>query len=140
MSGLAKWAEWCYSRPSKLFFNGLEIQSQVSVQQEDPIGPLLFALALQPIILRLSNIQGLELAFSYLDDLVLAGEDKAVAQGISMLQTLASPIGLKLNEKKCELIPAAKGGNGIDWRLFDSSIPKKSGRWFQITRGTYKRG
>ena len=104
----------------------------MGVQQGDPIGPLLFALALQPIILQLSTIQGLELAFSFLDDLVLAGEDSAVAQGINMLQILASPIGLRLNQKKCELIPAAEGENGIDWRMFDSSIPKNQEGGFRL--------
>ena len=33
--GLAKWAEWCYERPSKLFFNGVVISSEVGVQQGD---------------------------------------------------------------------------------------------------------
>ena len=56
MSGMARWTEWCYGNPSKLFFDGTVILSQVGVQQGDPIGPLLFALALQPVIMQLSNI------------------------------------------------------------------------------------
>ena len=50
MPGLARWAEWCYGRPSKLFFDGAIIKSEVGVQQGDPLGPLLFALALQPVL------------------------------------------------------------------------------------------
>ena len=80
--GLARWAEWCYGRPSKLFFEGVVISSEVGVQQGDPVGPLLFALALQPVLNQLANTPGLELAFSYLDDLVLAGEQSAVASAI----------------------------------------------------------
>ena len=45
LPGLARWAEWCYGRPSKLFFEGAVISSEVGVQQGDPVGPLLFALA-----------------------------------------------------------------------------------------------
>ena len=33
--GLAKWAEWCYERPAKLFFNGVVISSEVGIQKED---------------------------------------------------------------------------------------------------------
>ena len=65
MPGLARWAEWCYGRPSKLFFDGVVISSEVGVQQGDPIGPLLFALALQPVLVQLSDIPGLDLSFSF---------------------------------------------------------------------------
>ena len=97
MPGLARWAEWCYGRPSKLFFDGVVISSEVGVQQGDPLGPLLFALALHPVLLQLGSIPGLDLSFSYLDDLVLAGEQSAVATGITHLKNSAASLGLKLN-------------------------------------------
>ena len=83
MPGMARWAEWCYGRPSKLFFDGVVIKSEVGVQQGDPIGPLLFALALQPVVIKLGNIPGLDISFSYL----------AVAAGIALLKTSSAPLG-----------------------------------------------
>ena len=75
--GMSQWAEWCYSSPSHLFFGNNIISSERGVQQGDPLGPFLFALALQPLLHRLNrgrSDQGLQLTYSYLDDLILAGE------------------------------------------------------------------
>ena len=73
LPGLVRWAEWCDGQPSKLFFDGVVVSSEVRVQQGNPLGPLLFALALQPVLVKNADIPGLDLLFSYLDDLVLAG-------------------------------------------------------------------
>ena len=102
------------------------------MQQGDPVGPLLFALALQPVLNQLANIPGLELAFSYLDDLVLAGEQSAVASGIAVLKGSAAGLGLKLNMSKCELIPTVDGGAGINWGMFDQNMPKKLDGCFKL--------
>ena len=130
--GRARWAEWCYGEPTKLFFDGTIIRSEVGVQQGDPLGPLLFALALQPVLAQMGDIPGLDLSFSYLDDLVLAGEQSAVAAGIALLKSSATSLGLKLNMSKCELVPAVQGGVGINWRLFDGAMPRKLDGCFKL--------
>jgi hypothetical protein len=43
----------CYRNPSTLFFGNHLISSSVGVQQGDPCGPMIFSLAIQPIILSL---------------------------------------------------------------------------------------
>ena len=50
---------------------------------------------------------GLQLAYSYLDDLSLAGEQGAVAEAFHYFRNLATQIGLEFNTAKCEVIPAA---------------------------------
>ena len=124
LPGLSRWAEWCYGRPSKLFFDGTVIDSEVGVQQGDPLGPLFFSLALQPLLLELGEIPGLDISFSYLDDLVLAGTQFAVARGIPLLKASAGRLGLRLNMSKCELVSAVPQGIGMDWDLFDQHIPR----------------
>ncbi|MDP7042212.1 MAG: tRNA dihydrouridine(20/20a) synthase DusA, partial [Gammaproteobacteria bacterium] len=79
LPGISKWAEWCYASPSRLLFDGAAISSEVGCQQGDPLGPLLFSMAIQPILMELAGIDGVDLMFSYLDDCCIAGECVAVA-------------------------------------------------------------
>ena len=108
--GLAQWAEWCYAKPSNLYFGSSTISSERGVQQGDPIGPLLSSLALQPLLLDLNKgraDKGIQLVYSYLDDLILAGEQRAVAGAFHFLKCAASEIVVELNASKCEVMPAA---------------------------------
>ena len=133
MPGLAPWVDFCYSRPSKLVFGAHTIASECGVQQGDPLGPLLFALALQPVLQELASSRvpgGLELVFSYLDDLCLAGEASAVASALSTLKARCTDIGLilstglvdesgqSLSKDKCELILTGGAASSVDIDLF----------------------
>ena len=69
-------------------------------QQGDPLGPLLFCLPLQPILLKLSSA----LTLGYLDDLTLGGEESVVAADVEMIEREAEKLGLHLNHAKCEVI------------------------------------
>lgn len=123
--GLSPWAEWCYMEPSLLFFGNQSFESQSGVQQGDPLGPLLFSLALQPVLARLKESHsGLDLAFAYLDDCVLAGTATAVATAFRELRDAANTIGLKIafGRDKSLLIPSAKQNSTLDRSLFPSEL------------------
>ena len=136
--GLARWAEWCYANPTNLYFGSEIISSEKGVQQGDPIGPLLFALALQPLLLELNNGRsdnGLQLVYSYLDDLILAGEQQAVAGAFHFLKAAASQMGLEFNTSKCEVIPAAGHDATIINDLFPSNVIFRDNGDFELLGG-----
>ena len=92
-----------YTEASTLFYAGGGIQSEEGVQQGDPLGPVLFCMAVQPL---LSEAQ-VDLRIGYLDDLTFGDSLPKLADALIALQDSASDVGLKLNINKCELITSA---------------------------------
>ena len=95
-------------------------------------------MALQPILVRLSRGQsadGLQLSYSYLDDLILAGEQHAVAHAFQFVKEKASEIGLEFNSSKCEVIPTAGLDSSIEKALFPSDIIFRSDGNFELLGG-----
>ena len=94
--GLYRWVEWCYGDPSVLLYNHTDvILSSCGVQQGDPLGPMLFSLALRPIVEEIKTLNP-RLNLWYLDDGVIIGSP-------SLLQTVWDIIRLK--GPKCGLTP-----------------------------------
>ena len=105
LPGLARWAYWCYARPSHLWAGGERLESSAGVRQGDPLGPLLFSLVLRRVTLRLqASHSDLDLHAWYLDDGTVVGSRRTVA---AVLEYLGSPeveaMGLKLKLSKCEV-------------------------------------
>ena len=74
LPGLSSWVEFCYSTESHLFFGDHSLLSCCGVQQGDPLGPLCFALTLQPIVERIKReVPNLLCNIWYLDDGTLCG-------------------------------------------------------------------
>ena len=136
--GLSKWAEWCYLQPTNLYFGTDLISSESGVQQGDPLGPMFFALALQPLLIKLHegiSDSGLQLSFSYLDDLILAGDQQEVAGAFHAFKSAASQIGLEFNTQKCEVIPAAGSNAVLDRNLFPIDITIRDNGNFELLGG-----
>ena len=100
---LARWATWCYQQPTRLQFGDRVLESSSGVQQGDPLGPLLFAAATQPLACEL-RLGPLDLAVHFLDDGLLAGDAPAVGAGLAHVRERAAALGLTLNLSKCEVV------------------------------------
>ena len=89
-----------YGGPSDLIFGNYTIQSAEGIQQGDPLGPLLFCLTLQPLLLDIRS----EFVSGFLDDIGIGGETNMVVSDVRLLESRAESIGLLLNHDKCEII------------------------------------
>jgi hypothetical protein len=107
---LAPYCFQSYAEESTLKFGGYTVQSRVGPQQGDPLGPLLFCLPLQPILLQLVS----PLSFGYLDDLTLGGKAETVAADVDFIERTCSTMGLTLNRSKCEVIARNNNNTGYD--------------------------
>ncbi|XP_049871788.1 uncharacterized protein LOC126370808 [Pectinophora gossypiella] len=91
----------CYAKASKLFFDDSSIESQVGAQQGDPLGPLIFSLAIHKAVESLKS----PLNIWYLDDGTIGGPQDVVARDIHRLFPALGEMGLKVNTAKCEIFP-----------------------------------
>ena len=97
------WVSWCYGSHPFLWHPLGRFESATGVQQGDPIGPFLFSLALNRLILSLQDVPGLSQNIWYLDDGLLCGTRSAIAESLRLIKMAQSWSGLQLNMAKCEL-------------------------------------
>ena len=102
MPGLKPLIRSAYGARSYLLYAGRVIDFSFGVQQGDPLGPLLFALAIRGV----SHGGFPRLSVWYLDDGTLGGDANAVAAEIKRIKEEATSVGLALNEVKCEAVSA----------------------------------
>ena len=99
---LAAWMESCYSCQPLLHLGRDSILSCCGVQQGDPLGPLGFALTLQPFIEKIkAEVPGLSLNAWYIDDGTLVGspEDLDGFRVLALLYVSLSPPDVVVDEE-----------------------------------------
>ena len=71
----------------------------------DPLAPLIFAVAIHPLVQEISKeCPNLEANIWYLDDGEIAGSTVDVLRALNILMRNGPPLGLFLGASKCELI------------------------------------
>ncbi|RKP15603.1 hypothetical protein ROZALSC1DRAFT_26279 [Rozella allomycis CSF55] len=102
--GILEWVNFCYHQPSLLFINQRHFLSAEGVQQGDPLGPLLFSLVLQELILNVKErCPELYMNAWYLDDRFIAGKVDVVHKAFEFIKNEGNSLGLHLNIRQCEL-------------------------------------
>ena len=104
---VARWTQCCYTKPSVLQLGNHSLWSAAGVQQGDPLGPLLFAAALHPMVSGLSDLTvdgaSLDMNACFLDDGFLA-DLPVVAAALQRLLAEAAERGLEFNLANCTLV------------------------------------
>ncbi|KAI3761763.1 hypothetical protein L1987_52185 [Smallanthus sonchifolius] len=73
---ISLWVDFLYGQPARLYVGDDHIWSTTGVQQGDPLGPLLFALVLHPLVHQIRDCCKLLFHAWYLDDGTIIGDAK----------------------------------------------------------------
>lgn len=104
---LSAWVRLCYGAPSNLVAGKHVVPSQSGVQQGDPLGPALFALAIHPAeqAARREAEAGmgrsLHLSALFMDNGTVAGDAATVAAWYASVTPRFRDIGLEVNPSRC---------------------------------------
>ena len=102
--GIAAFTNFCYSQHTPLFYNNAIVQSELGVQQGDPLGLLLFSLRLWPIKQKIkTSFPGLLQHTWYLYVGFIAGSEDQIKQTLEILANEGPQRGLILIKDKSEL-------------------------------------
>uniref|UniRef100_A0A251SLN7 Putative reverse transcriptase domain-containing protein n=1 Tax=Helianthus annuus TaxID=4232 RepID=A0A251SLN7_HELAN len=93
---ISTWADFLYGQPARLYMGDEFIWSTTGVQQGDPLGPLLFALVLHPLVHRIRDRCKLLFHSWYLDDGTLIGDATQVQEGLFPRGIGRPVLGVKL--------------------------------------------
>ena len=104
MPSIIPFASLCYSKHSNLFFNSSPIDSQTGVQQDDPLAPLLFSVAIWPLIDKIeSKLPNLSQYCWYFDDGIIAATEIELSKALEFLSESGEKFGLELRKDWCDL-------------------------------------
>ncbi|MCI28037.1 hypothetical protein A2U01_0049237, partial [Trifolium medium] len=98
------------------------IMSSTGVQQGDPLGPLLFALVLHPLIHKIQDNCKLLLHAWYLDEGTVVEDSREMAKALGIIRETSPRLGLTLNIRKTEMFWPSCDGSKLREGLFPSDI------------------
>ncbi|KAL0219398.1 hypothetical protein P9112_005051 [Eukaryota sp. TZLM1-RC] len=108
-----------YGKESDLIFNSFGLKSSSGVKQGDPLGPLLFCLAIHKILNIIKQKYPSIKIVAYMDDISLIGSFDLLELVAQEIADSYENIGLHLNASKCLLI----GSSAQDLVINDSIVP-----------------
>jgi len=81
------------------------ISSSEGVRQGDPLGALLFAITMQPVLVEIAAIEGVLDVIAVLDDIyIVIAPDADAAAILAKTTTTLAHIALTLNKSKCQVV------------------------------------
>jgi len=107
LPSLCPWFRWTYGQPNQLVLaDGSKIENQTGVCQGDPLSPLYFCLALQPLLLKLrgDDTDARAIIRAYMDDVTICGPVPFLRESLKFLRSEeALARGLHVRTDKCML-------------------------------------
>ncbi|GKE14805.1 putative reverse transcriptase domain-containing protein [Tanacetum coccineum] len=100
---ISHWVKFCYSYPARLYYGEHALRSYQGVQQGDPLGPLLFALVLHPLVCKIRDSFNLSLQAWYLDDGTIIGDTLVMGEILKVIMEDGPRRDLHLNVDKTEI-------------------------------------
>jgi hypothetical protein len=101
---LTPYVRWAYGGPAPVFSGAHHVVDATSgVRQGDPLGPLLFSMALHPVLAHVKELYPEVDIIAYLDDVFLLGERVPVMEAFEFLKLQAARVGLMVKDHKSHL-------------------------------------
>ncbi len=137
---VSRYVYWCYGKHTLLKYDEYFLTSQLGVQQGDPFGPILFCLALHPIIMKAHTLFPDMVQGWYCDDGQVIASPQVIAEVFSFLVEELKAICLETNFKKTELIALNKSIVSIDQITNDDGLDILNTPYFIPGRNFYTLG